>query len=207
MPEISSANTNLAYEFAVRGGILPSPNEFTPYAITVDRYAPDLNYTKLKELGVTAAVFEAGFLYDGIHIRQERYRNPQLDSQIQKAIDNNIAYGLYADIRSKTVEEAKEELKELSIVVRRYPPQIGLWLRLLYNNLKAINEKILDQYYDTLFKIGFKDQLGLYVTNAQLQKITWDNYYEKFFLWIIDPISSFDNLDEILTPAFFMIGE
>lgn len=204
---VSQAQTNLAYEFAVRGGILPSLEEFTPYAITVDRYATTLNYTALKNMGVTAAVFEAGYLYDSIHIRQSRYKNPQLDSQIQRAIDNNVAYGLYADVRAKNVDEAKEELRELALVVRRYSPQIGLWLRLLFNNPVATNNKILDKYYDTLLNMGFKDQLGLYVTRSQLDKITWDDYYEDWYLWLIDPISNLSAMDELLTPAFFMLGE
>lgn len=202
---VSQTQTNLAYEFAVRGGILPSLEEFTPYAITVDRYAPTLNYKALRNIGVTAAVFEAGYLYDSIHIRQSRYKNPQLDSQIQHAIDNNVAYGLYADVRAKNVDEAKEELRELALVVRRHSPQIGLWLRLLFNNPVATNNKILDKYYGTLLNMGFKDQLGLYVTRSQLNKITWDNYYENWYLWLIDPISNLSAMDELLTPAFFML--
>lgn len=202
---VSQTQTNLAYEFAVRGGILPSLEEFTPYAITVDRYAPTLNYKSLRNIGVTAAVFEAGYLYDSIHIRQSRYKNPQLDSQIQHAIDNNVAYGLYADVRAKNVDEAKEELRELALVVRRHSPQIGLWLRLLFNNPVATNNKILDKYYSTLLNMGFKDQLGLYVTRSQLNKITWDNYYENWYLWLIDPISNLSAMDELLTPAFFML--
>ncbi len=207
MPLVETRNfNNLAYEMAVRGGILPSADQFTPYAITLNRNSPDVNYTALKEEGVSACVIEAGYLFDAIHVKQSRYKNPKLDEQVKKAIDNNIAFGLYVDVRARNVAEAKEELHELAIVLRKHSPQIGLWLRLLFNNPKSTNNKIVDTYYDQLYKMGLKNQVGFYVTRAQLDRITWDDYYMDWYLWIVDHVDSLDNIDEVLTPQFFVVG-
>lgn len=196
---------NLAYEVAVRGKILPPQEDFTPYAITLSRSSPTVNYTALRRIGVSIAVFEAGYLFDSIHIKQNRYRNPHLSKQIELAQENNIPFGLYAEVRARTISEAKQELKELALVVRRYSPQVGVWLKLFFNNSRTTNNQILNTYYTYLTeKLGLKDQLGLYVTRSQLSRITWDDYYEKFYLWLIDHVSSIDNLDELLTPQFFM---
>ena len=197
---------NLAYEIAVRGRVLPSSKDFTPYVITLNRNSRTPNYTALKSIGVIAAVFEAGYLFDSIHIVQTRYKSPVLDDQVQLAIDNSVPYGLYADVRARSVDEAKQELYELARVIRRHPPQIGMWLRLLFNNPVATNNKILDTYYDYFVRLGLQDQVGLYVTSTELSRITWDNYYEKWYLWLIDHPQTLSNLNELLTPQFFMVN-
>ena len=37
--------------------------------------------------------------------------------------------------------------------------------------------------------------------------VSGKNIYEDWYLWLIDPINNFSAMDELLTPAFFMLGE
>lgn len=198
--------SNLALETALRGRILPDPTNYTPFIVTMDRRSPDVDFKSLKDNKVIGAVFEAGYLFDSIHMKQSIYKNPKLDSQVKAALDANLVYGLYADVRARSVEEAKQEIKELALVVRRHSPQIGLWLRLYLNNIKSINNKILETYYESLYKLGLKDQMGIYVTPSQLSTIDWESYYEKWYLWIIDPVDNVNEIEEFLTPQFFVVG-
>lgn len=198
--------SNLAYEVAVRGNILPPKENYTPYAITIDRNSPTIDYDAMKEHDVSIVVIEGGYLYDSVHLRQERYKNPNLDNQVKLAVENKVAYGIYVDVRARNVEEAKEELKAMSLVIQRHPPQVGLWLRLFLSNTKSMNNSIIDTYYDyCVERLGLKDQLGLYVTREQLDQIDWDNYYENWYLWLIDPLPTLTDLDQLLTPAFFKL--
>lgn len=198
--------SNLAYEVAVRGEILPDIDQFTPYVITLNRNSPTVDYKKLKSNDVICAVFEAGYLYDAIHIKQDRYKSPKLDDQVKLAKENGVPFGLYAYVRSRNLDEAKQELYQLSLVVQRHSPQIGLWLRLQLSNSVSMNNHIIDEYYNRLCRLGLKDQIGFYVTKSELSKITWKNYYEKWYLWIIDPVDDLSEIDELLTPQFFIIG-
>ena len=199
-------DTNLAYEMAVRGGILPPREDFTPYAITLTRNSPDVNYTRLKQADVCAVLLEGGYYYNSSHVVMDYYKNPKLDKQVEAAVAANIPYGLYVEVRAKNVAEAKKEVKELALVVRRHSPQIGLWLKPYFSASKSNNDKIIDYYYDyCVEKLGLKDQLGIYGTKSQLNTISWDKYYDKFYLWLIDKLSSFQQLNELLTPTFFML--
>ena len=103
--------SNLAYEVAVRGNILPPKENYTPYAITIDRNSPTIDYNAMKEHDVSMVVIEGGYLFDSVHLKQSRYKNPNLDAQVNLAKENKVAYGIYVDVRSRNVEEAKEEIK------------------------------------------------------------------------------------------------
>lgn len=198
-------STNLAYEVAVRGGILPNTDQFTPYMAGIDRYVSKVDYAMLKNGKVICVAFEAGYLYDAIHVKQSRYRNPNLASQVQSAIDNKMPYGLYADIRARNLTEAKSEIYELSLVIQRFRPQVGLWLRPLFNNSRSVNDSIIDLYYDKMVRIGLKNQLGFYCTRNQLNQISWNKYQNDWYLWLVSHISNFSNVEELLTPQFFML--
>ena len=104
--------SNLALETALRGRILPDPTNYTPFIVTMDRRSPDVDFKSLKDNKVMGAVFEAGYLFDSIHMKQSIYKNPKLDSQVKAALDANLVYGLYADVRARSrSEEHTSELQ------------------------------------------------------------------------------------------------
>ena len=52
--------SNLAYEVAVRGNILPPKENYTPYAITIDRNSPTIDYNAMKQHDVSMVDIEGG---------------------------------------------------------------------------------------------------------------------------------------------------
>ena len=196
-----------AYDAAIRGSIV-SPEElididsFDPYVATIDRNSRGINYTVLKNLGVIGVVAEAGYLYNTVHSKVT-YQSPRLSDQIQDIKSAGLPYGLYAITKARSVKEAKEELKELSLVIQTYPPQLGMWLKLSLTSNRTINNSIVDTYYDRFIELGLKDQIGFYVTRSQLNQISWSNYQSDWYLWLDDHVMSFVDLNQLLTPEFF----
>ena len=176
-----------------------------PYIVTIDRNTKSVNYSALKDLGVSGVMIEAGVLYDSAH-QEISYRNPQLDTQAHAASDADVPFALYTDVRSKSVDEAKKELYELSFCVRRYPPALGVWLRLNLTKSKSVNNKIIDTYYTELVKLGLKGKIGFYATESQLDKIDWRKYSEDWYLWLDKHVSRMGDIDQLLTPEFFVLG-
>ena len=204
-PEI----VNSAYATAVSGAPIDpmsiNTDNIDEFVLTLNRNSGiNLDYDKLKSIGVIGSVLEGGYLYDSIH-REVSYRNPNLGEQINNLSKYDLPFGLYFDVKSKSIDEANKELYYLSLCVRKYSPLMGVWLRLKFNNTKTINEKILDRYYKKLVDLGLKDKVGLYVTKSELNKIDWENYMDNFYLWVDSHISSVSNINELETPQFFVL--
>lgn len=202
-------NSNTAYTAAINGSnLLPisslNINKLTPYIITIDRHSPDINYQKMSKIGVIGTFIEAGYLYNNNHKIVNVYQNPKLDKQVLAANKANMPFGLFADVRSHSVNEAKKELQELSLCVRKCPPKLGVWLKLNMTSNTNINNSIIDQYQSTMVnELGLKNQIGFYVSRSQLKQINWSKYCNDWYLWIVDHLSSLDGLDELLTPTLF----
>lgn len=196
-----------AYDAAVRGSIV-SPEElididsFDPYVATIDRNTSFVNYNSLKNLGVIGVVAEAGYLYNAVH-EKVRYQSPRLSAQIDAIEAANLPYGLYATAKARSVLEAKEELQELSLIIQTYPPQLGMWLKLSLTSNRTINDNIIDTYYNRFVELGLKDQVGFYANRTQLNQITWSEYQSDWYLWLDDHVTSFTDLNQLLTPEFF----
>ena len=176
-----------------------------PYVVTIDRNTESVNYASLKETGVSGVLIEAGRLYDSTH-KEQNYRNPRLDAQAHAASDADVPFGLYTDVRARSVDEAKKELYELSFCVRRYPPALGVWLRLNLVKSRSQNNKIIDTYYTELVKLGLKGKIGFYANESQLSKIDWKKYSEDWYLWLDKHVSKIGDIDQLLTPDFFVLG-
>lgn len=196
-----------AYDAAIQGSVI-SPealidiDKFDPYIATIDRNSRNINYTLLKNVGVIGVVAEAGYLYNAVHTKVT-YQNPRLHDQIEQIESAGLPYGLYATTKARSVKEAKEELKELSLIIQTYPPQLGMWLKLSMTSNKTINNSIVDTYYDRFIELGLKDQIGFYATRSQLNHITWAEYQSDWYLWLDDHVTSFVDLNQLLTPQFF----
>ena len=125
------------------------------------------------------------------------------------AVKAGIRFGLYFDVRARTIEDAKQECEQLYYTVSKYPPALGLWLHLQFSKTtKTQNNKIMDYYVKTMNGWGLTFGSGIYCTKAELDTIDWDKYQENFFLWYVNRFTSADELSgvtRVLSPEFFVI--
>lgn len=198
-----------AYDYALSGEIAsvePDYTEIKSYITSVNRDTKStVDYKALKDIGLIGTMIEAGYLYNLSHIKVDTYRSPKLDEQVTAAKKAEVLYGLYGIVRAKNVEEAREELAWLRIYIQKYVPPLGVWLKLELSAGTAMNDMIVSAYYDMLKSAGLVGKVGFYVTRDQLSKITWSKWQEQFLLWLIDPISDISEIEQILTPEFFML--
>lgn len=201
-----------SYDAAITGS-LSRPEEYVntdqinPFVITVDRNSPIVNYSLYSNVGVVGTMIEAGYLYDAVHIRQGRFNNPKFRDQVLQSLEATVPYGMYMIARAWTEEEAKEEIYQLSFLVREYTPILGVWLVLSLAKSTYLNNLIVDTYYNELIRLGLKNRIGFYVNRTQLNKITWSDYQNDWYLWLVDHVSTMIGVDELLTPEFFMLNQ
>lgn len=178
-------------------------NNFTPYLATIDRNTSNINYKSLTDMGVVGVMIEAGYLYDVSGLEVYNYRNPKLDSQIAAADKVGMPYALFSITRAKTIEAANKEIYQLSLCIRKYPPQLGFWLRLGLTKSKSINNQIVNIYYDALVKLGLKNRVGIYITEAQLTQIDWGKHRDKWYLWLDNHVKVASDIGTLVMPNFF----
>lgn len=177
-----------------------------PFVVNIDPSATNVNYKNLILAGVVGAMFYAGSLYEPgiLHVEKSRYVSPTLKRQIQE-LGDAMPYALYCDVRARNKEEARKECDALFYVISKYPPKLGIWLGLDLGTNRTANDEVIDMYYKWIIGWGLKDKCGIYCTRAQLGRISWDNYYNKFALWLINMLSSVSNLYDLETPNFFKL--
>lgn len=182
--------------------------DFTPYIATVDRSSGVISRSRLNQMKsnhILGLIIEAGYLYDAYHVETQKYANPNLKQQVE--ICNGVAmpYGLFAVSRARSVLEAKKELEHLSTIIRSYPPKLGMWLKFSLSKHISINDNIINEYYKQFVQLGLMDQIGLYTTKSNLKQINWKNHLQ-WSLWLVDHVSTFTDLDQLLTPQFFKLN-
>ncbi len=178
-----------------------------PFIVTIDASTTGVDYNKLRTAGVVGAMFYAGALYQPgfAHVKNDRYVNPKLKAQMQE-IGDTMPFALWCSVRARNPIEAKEECDELFYIISKYPPKLGIWLGLeLPSASRSVNDPIIDVYYRWCVEWGLKDSCGFYCNYNQLNRVSWNNYYNKFSLWIIDMQSSVSNLYDLQTPNFFKV--
>lgn len=199
-----------AYEYATTGMITsvePDYKEINAYVATIDHNTKSFNPQKLIDLKAVGCLIEAGWLYDGSHLEQSTYVSHVLDKQVSDMQSVKLRYGLYGIVRARTISEAKKELKWFQIYLQKYSPTLGAWLKIEMTSDKGINDKIIALYKDMLIKSGFKGKMGIYATRSQLSNISWTSKWCKdFMLWLIDPVKNISEIEQILTPEFFMLN-
>lgn len=182
--------------------------QFTPYVATLDRNVGDVDYKKLKEAGVNLVMIEAGRLYNAQHKIMDVYANPHIDKQVINAGKESLDYGLVADVRARSVEEANKELKELTLIIQKYTPPYGMWLNINLTADKSINNKIIDRYAFVLQALGLKDKIGLYATREQMEKIDWNEDRQNvWYLWLNNHVHEEKHLTQLQSPEFFMFDK
>ena len=195
-----------ASEYAVTGSLVsvePDYKEIKCYMITIDRTSKKPDYEALKGIGLIGAMLEAGYLYDGSHMKVEYFLNPKLAEQVSAVSKAEVPYAFYTTVRAKNVSEANLELKWFRIYLQKYNPPLGAWLQLDLSANKAMNDMIIDRYKTLLTSSGFKGKMGFYVTRSQLSRISWDKWQKDFLLWLVDPIKDISEIEQILEPTFF----
>jgi hypothetical protein len=152
-------------------------------------------------------MFYGGQLFTASHTKQT-YVNGYLGGLTQKCNDAGMPYALYVNVRARNVIEADAECRALYYVVSRYSPKLGLWLSLQTGaTIKSVNDAILEVYYKYIYKWGLAARCGLYVTQAQLNTITWDSFKERFYLWGIADMNVSEIDDDILNPNMFEVPD
>lgn len=167
-------------------GVSIDYNNMSPYFIGIPENVTKFDVKMFKESQVSGVMLRAGYLYNSAHIKRDKYISQYLDKQVKCAEDGDIPYALCAEVRAHSVAEAQDECDKLYYVAAAYVPRMSLWLHLDMKQSKSVNERILDYYYETLSGWGFKNTMGLYVTQSELDQITWDKYKDKFYLWKVD---------------------
>lgn len=180
-------------------------DKIDPYIVTINRKTEGIDYDKLSDMGVVGVIIEAGRLYSTTH-QEIYYKNPKLDDQIRDALEHNLPVGLYTEVCARNLAEAKKEIDAFTIWIQTYPPPLGAWLYLRLVDNKDTNDAIIDRYRDALVTIGLKNKIGIYATRTQLSYISWeDKYCDDFALWLVDHLTEFDQLDELLEPSLFYL--
>ena len=119
----------------------------------------------------------------------------------------NLDYGFYFTIRSRTLAEARSEMKEITMLTRAFPCKLGIWLKLEFSSGSiSTNNAILDYFQKQLILLGFVAKIGLYIENRMLDTFTWSKYSDVWLLWIIDHVQSESDIRKILDASFFRMG-
>lgn len=174
-----------------------------PYIITLGRNRFSTDWSKLKSSGVCGALLEAGSYYTAGHVVAKSFMNPELPTQVNSLNSAKLRYGLYMPIRAQSAVSAKFELDALKQVVRKYRPRLGVWLYGVPTSSVSLNDTLLNTYRTYLEELGFKSQIGLYITPTQLKQITWSKHKQYWLLWINEHVGSVSELDKLLDPEFF----
>ena len=195
----------IAYAAGISGQILFSQEEVYPYIVTIDSKTPKLNWKKLKEQDVIGVCIKAGSYFSASHTINPQFRNPRLEEQYDNAKEANVAIGLLFDIRGRNADEVKNELYEIRLTTLRYPPNMGVWLSPAFTTYnKETNDKLIQLYSDTLYKLGLNDQVGFYCKKEELDKFNWKEMCEKWYWWMDRHLKSVDKIHDMPTPEFFM---
>lgn len=195
------AQSGLAYDPTQ----LINHESITPYIATIHKSVNSVDVAKLKSQGVVGLMLYGGGLYDEVHMKKDRYTNSNLNSLVLQCIKHSMPYGLYVDVRARSIEEAKLECKQLQLVISKYIPILGVWLNIQLTKPTSINDKILDIYRDQLTRWGLSERFGIYASKSQLSKITWSKHQKSFYLWLVNHVGRIDSIDSLLTPEFFKL--
>lgn len=171
-----------------------------PFIITVDRDTRRrINYTDLiSNHGVIGVMIEGGYGTD-----YETFRNPKCYTQVEQAIKVELAFGYIVKSVARTTKDANLEMENLAFLVRKYPPNLGVWIEFGMTNNKKLNNSIMDVYQRELIRLGLKNKIGIKCNRKQLDKITWLNYQEDWYLWLDEHVKSTSELDTLIDPEFF----
>lgn len=184
---------------------LVDASKIYPYIATLDESLRKVDVAKLKKNKVVGVMMYAGSYYDSTHSVKSKYVANNLKLQAAALDNGELPYGLIATCRAKNQAEAKKECEALWYIISKYPPKLGVWIKLDTTvSSKSIISNILNMYYKYLVQWGLKDKCGLYATKQTMKRVDWNAFQDNFYLWLVDRVSSVSNFDDtLLTPEFF----
>lgn len=189
----SGVDSSTSYDGAVGGEVYAPPVK--AYVATIDQYSPNLDFKKFEDKDIVGVIVHAGRRFNSNHTVRSDFKNPRVDEQIKQITQSAVPFGFYFNACGRNTDEIREEIYDLSFIVRKYPPRLGLWLKTEFIGSRSTNDKLLNDYYNRLLKLGFARQLGLYVTPQQLRKITWNNHKDSWWLWRVEHFKSQSEID------------
>ena len=213
LPYVVSSDVNVitSYDYSQLGNFqfpneLLDPENLTPYIATITKDTLLFNINKLKAANVVGIMVEAGCLFNAVHL-QQTFKTATFDTQIKLIEEAKMPFALYGVMRARNVAEAQQEIYHFSFIIRQHPPALGVWLKLELPGALTMNNQIIETYYSALVRLGLNNRIGFYVTRQELKQITWDNFYQSWLLWLNDHVDTMDDLDQLLTPHFFILNE
>jgi hypothetical protein len=180
-----------------------------PYVITLTRDTHSkVDYVAMKKSGVSGVVVEGGYLFELPHKRVTIFRNPLAYKQVDEALTNKLPIGWLMYGRAKTTKEAQDEIYQLSFLIRKYSPTLGVWIVMQINGGSIQNnDNILNTYKTELTRLGLKGKIGIQCKESFLSNITWSAHQKDWLLWTIKHVTKLSDLERLLDPAFFDIEE
>lgn len=176
----------------------------TPYVCTLYRTIADVNLPLLRKIGCSVVIVEGGCLYDAVHMTID-YENPNLDKLYNKIKKSELGFGMLFITKARNVSEARSEMSHCTSIFRHYIPNSGVWIDYNLTSDTHTNDTILEEYITYLTSQGFKDKIGIRCSKKQLKTFTWSKFEDRALLWIVDNVTSLDELDPPLKPSFFKI--
>lgn len=202
----TDGNFELGYN-STAGGLVPTIDytRINPYIVTVDRNTDDnVDYDGLKESHrIVGVMVEAGHYFTSNHQVVDNFKSPKLDDQIAAITEAKLPFALYMTARARTEDDVVKEVRDFSYIYRKYSPGFGVWLKLDFAQPKSVNDKLIKKYYSLFYKHGLKDRVGFYVDEKQLETITWEDFQNEWYLWIVKHVDDVTSLDALLDPNFF----
>lgn len=158
----------------------------------------DIDYDSLRENRFMGVAFYGGDITSGKY----NYRSPSIEQQVLSALEHDkFPFAMIVGVYAHDEASAKEECDQLYYTISRYPPGLGLWLE-----LHTTSSEVLDYYYKRCQYWGLGNACGLYCDKDMLDQIGWDNYKDKYLLWLVKHFETemeFELLDTLLMPEFF----
>lgn len=179
-------------------GMLIDPMSIDCFIAYIPPDVLDIDYESLRENRFVGVAFYGGDIRNGKY----NYRSPSIEAQVRSALENDkMPFAMIVGVYAWDEESAKEECDQLFYTVSRYPPGFGLWL-----DLHTTSSEVLDYYYKRCQYWGLGNACGLYCNKDMLDAIGWDNYKDRYLLWLVkhfEDEAEFELLDTLLPPEFF----
>lgn len=202
-------NSSTAYGSGISGYIEKSQINYKYlkyFIVTLTRNSPMPNFEEFKKHNVAGVMIEAGYLYNAAHVEQYA-RNPHIHEMCINAEKHSVPFGLQWICKARSEDEAKKEIYELSFMIRKYPPALGMWIAFKLVKSVAENDRIVEYYRKELKKLGLAGKIGIYQTRGELKTISWEKtHYKHWKLWLNEHVQNIDDVNKLLEPSMFTIG-